>query len=122
MLATYHVGLTAGILGGGDEAYDGRSTGRRARRRRSIDSIVANKIPAFLVGGEFDIFQHGEPLNFAELQNAWDGRSVTPPMKPNQKTTGRYQLIDGPWEHINGSSVDVNPLELEWFDTWLKGE
>jgi putative CocE/NonD family hydrolase len=36
--------------------------------------------------------------------------------------TGRYQLVDGPWEHINGSSVDVDPLELEWFDTWLKGE
>jgi uncharacterized protein len=43
-------------------------------------------------------------------------------MLPGQKVTGRYQLIDGPWEHINGSSVDVDPLELEWFDTWLKGE
>jgi uncharacterized protein len=26
------------------------------------------------------------------------------------------------WEHLNGSSVDVDPLELEWFDTWLKHE
>ena len=43
-------------------------------------------------------------------------------MLPGQRTTGRYQLIDGPWEHINGSSVDVDPLELEWFDTWLKRE
>jgi putative CocE/NonD family hydrolase len=41
-------------------------------------------------------------------------------MRPGQRTTGRYQLIDGPWEHINGSSVNVDPLELEWFDTWLK--
>ena len=30
-------------------------------------------------------------------------------------------VIDGPWEHLNGSSVNVDPLE-EWFDTWLKGE
>ena len=43
-------------------------------------------------------------------------------MAPGQRTTGRYQLIVGPWEHLNGSSVDVDPLELEWFDTWLKGE
>ncbi len=43
-------------------------------------------------------------------------------MASGQRTTGRYQLIDGPWEHLNGSSVDVDPLELEWFDTWLKHE
>ena len=84
--------------------------------------VVANHIPAYLIGGEFDIFQNGEPLNYAELQNAWDGRSATAPMQAGQRTTGRYQLIDGPWEHLNGSSVDVDPLELEWFDTWLKHE
>ena len=43
-------------------------------------------------------------------------------MVSGQRTTGRYQLIVGPWEHLNGSSVDVDPLELEWFDTWLKHE
>ena len=83
---------------------------------------MANHIPAYLVGGEFDIFQRGEPINYAELQNAWDHRSATAPMRPGQRTTGRYQLIDGPWEHLNGSSVNVDPLELEWFDTWLKHE
>ncbi len=84
--------------------------------------VVANHIPAYLVGGEFDIFQNGEPVNYAELQNAWDGRSTTAPMQSGQRTTGRYQLVVGPWEHLNGSSVDVDPLELEWFDTWLKHE
>ena len=48
--------------------------------------------------------------------------ATTAPMQAGQRTTGRYQLIVGPWEHLNGSSVDVDPLELEWFDTWLKGE
>jgi putative CocE/NonD family hydrolase len=43
-------------------------------------------------------------------------------MTAGQRTTGRYQLIDGPWEHLNGSSVDVDVLELAWFDQWLKGE
>jgi uncharacterized protein len=120
-LAGYHAATTLNVLAGGDEAYDGSYW--QARNPQNILSrVVANDIPAYLVGGEFDIFQNGEPLNFAELQNAWDHRSVTAPMKAGQRTTGRYQLIVGPWEHLNGSSVDVDPLELEWFDTWLKHE
>jgi uncharacterized protein len=116
-LATYHAATTENVLTGGDEAYDGSYW-----QARNPQNVVANHIPAYLVGGEFDIFQNGEPVNYAELQNAWDGRGVIGPMLPGQRTTGRYQLIDGPWEHLNGSSVDVDPLELEWFDTWLKHE
>jgi hypothetical protein len=120
-LANYHATTTLDVLGGGDEAYDG-SYWQARNPQNVLKRVVANGIPAYLVGGEFDIFQNGEPLNFAELQNAWDHRSVTAPMKAGQKATGRYQLIDGPWEHLNGSSVDVDPIELEWFDTWLKHE
>ncbi len=120
-LASYHAAQTLDILAGGSEAYDG-SYWQARNPQNVLQRIVTNDIPAYLVGGEFDIFQNGEPLNYAELQNAWDHRSVTAPMLPGQRTTGRYQLIDGPWEHLNGSSVDVDPLELEWFDTWLKHE
>jgi uncharacterized protein len=120
-LATYHAAQTANILTGGDQAYDG-SYWQARNPQNVISRIVANHIPAYLVGGEFDIFQRGEPTNYAELQNAWAGRSVTAPMQPGQLATGRYQLIVGPWEHLNGSSVSVDPLELEWFDTWLKHE
>jgi hypothetical protein len=120
-LASYHAATTANVLSGGDEAYD-ESYWQARNPQNDVNRIVANHIPAYLVGGEFDIFQNGEPLNYAELQNAWDGRSSTAPMLPSQRTTGRYQLIVGPWEHLNGSSVDVDPLELEWFDTWLKHE
>ena len=120
-LARYHAGITANVLAGGADAYDGAYW--QARNPQNVLArVVANHIPAYLVGGEFDLFQNGEPLNYAELQNAWDGRSVTAPMVPGQRTTGRYQLIVGPWEHLNGSSVNVDPLELEWFDTWLKHE
>ena len=111
-LASYHAAQTADILTGGDESYDGSC--RQARNPQNVLArVVANHIPAHLIGGEFDIFQNGEPVNYAELQNAWDGRSPTAPMVAGQPTTGRYQLIDGPWEHVNGSSVDVDPLELE---------
>ncbi len=118
-LASYHANFTAQTLAGSGADYDetywkDRAPGQLLRR------IVANHIPAFIVGGEFDIFQNGEPLNYAGLQNAWAHRSVNAPMQPEQRTTGRYQLIVGPWEHLNASTVDVNSLELEWFDTWLK--
>jgi uncharacterized protein len=120
-LASYHAATTANVLSGGDEAYDG-SYWQARNPQNVLARVAANRIPAYMVGGEFDIFQNGEPMNYAELQNAWAGRSATAPMSPGQRTTGRYQLIVGPWEHLNGSSVDVDPLELEWFDTWLKHE
>jgi hypothetical protein len=120
-LASYHAAQTTNIVTGSDQSYDG--TYWKARQPGALlGNIVANNIPAYLVGGEFDIFQRGEPLNYAGLQNAYAGRPTNAPMLPGQKVTGRYQLIDGPWEHLNGSSVDLDQLELEWFDTWLKGE
>jgi putative CocE/NonD family hydrolase len=120
-LASYHAAQTENILTGGPEAYDG-SYWQARNPENVLARVAANHIPAYMVGGEFDIFQNGEPVNFAELQNAWAHRSTTAPMQSGQRTTGRYQLIVGPWEHLNGSSVNVDPLELEWFDTWLKGE
>ena len=87
-----------------------------------LKKVVANNIPAYLVGGEYDLFQRGEPLDYSGLQNAWAGRSVTAPMLADQKTTGRYQLLDGPFTHLTGATADLDPLMLEWFDTWLKGE
>ena len=107
---------------GGPDSYDTpawhvRSPGYVLRK------IVANRIPAYLVGGEYDLFQRGEPMNYAGLQNAWAGRSVTAPMVPGQRVTGRYQLWDGPYTHLSGAlGTFVDPLELEWFDTWLRGE
>jgi hypothetical protein len=57
------------------------------------------------------------------LQNAAAGRPVWAPMSPDQPVSGRYQLLMGPWYHNNaGAGVDMNRLELAWFDHWLKGE
>jgi putative CocE/NonD family hydrolase len=120
-LASYHAATELNALGNGDEAYDGDYWQARNPANVLAD-IVANGIPAYLVGGEFDLFQNGAPLNYAGLQNAYDGRPTSAPMLPYQPVTGRYQLVDGPWTHLNGSTVDIDPLELEWFDTWLKGE
>jgi putative CocE/NonD family hydrolase len=119
-LATFDAAFTAKTISGGATAYDDAYWKSR-NPVNVLKKIVANKIPAYLVGGEYDLFQRGEPLDYSGLQNAWAGRSVTAPMLPKQKTTGRYQLLDGPFTHLAGATAALNPLMLEWFDTWLKG-
>jgi putative CocE/NonD family hydrolase len=85
-----------------------------------LAAVVADHIPAFLVGGWNDLFQAGEPLNYAELQNLYDGRPQTAAMTADQPVTPRYQLLMGPWMHVTtGTGVNLSAVELEWFDTWL---
>jgi len=108
---------------GGPQAYD-TSYWQAKSPGTVLDRIVANGIPAYLIGGEYDLFQRGEPLNYAGLQNAWAGRPVAGPMTAGQRTTGRYQLLDGPYTHLGaaiGSSDALRRLMLEWYDTWLRG-
>jgi putative CocE/NonD family hydrolase len=105
---------------GGPDSYDTPAWHVRSPGN-VLDKIVANGIPAYLVGGEYDLFQRGEPMNYAGLQNAWAGRPVTAPMLPDQPVTGRYQLLNGPYTHLGGAlPKDLDMLELEWFDTWLR--
>ncbi|HEV3365752.1 MAG TPA: CocE/NonD family hydrolase, partial [Acidimicrobiia bacterium] len=67
--------------------------------------------------------QRGAPLNYSGLQNAAAGRPVWAPMTADQPVSGRYQLLMGPWFHGNpGAGVDLDRIQLAWFDTWLKGE
>jgi len=120
-LVDFDAEFTAETLTGGATAYDGTYWHDR-NPADVLAKVVANNIPAYLVGGEFDLFQRGEPLDYVGLQNAYAGRPTTAPMLPTQIPTGRYQLIDGPYTHLSGATTDLDPLQLEWFDTWLKGE
>lgn len=113
------IGLDA--LLGGDRTYDSAYWQERAPQR-VLDKIVKNKVPAYLVGGQYDVFQRGEPLLYSGLQNAFSGRSVWAPMSASQTATPRYQLMFGPWDHSNpASGQDLDRLQLSWFDQWLKG-
>lgn len=94
-----------------------------------LAKIVENDIPTFLQGGWFDLFQRGETMNYAALQNAFAGRPTNAPMLPGQKVSGKFQLLQGPWYHTSsttggeaGSDVDIEALQLRWFDRWLKHE
>jgi putative CocE/NonD family hydrolase len=44
-------------------------------------------------------------------------------MRADQPVTGRYQLLQGPWYHLDaGTGFDIYRLELAWFDRWLKDQ
>jgi putative CocE/NonD family hydrolase len=125
-LSDFDASLLANIETGGDQAYDQDYWGAR-NPVNEIAQIVKDDIPAFLVGGWYDLFQRGELLNYAGFQNAWDHRPVLAPMQPSQPVTPDYQLIQGPWYHVTAGTgldyhgLDMDGVELAWFDHWLKG-
>ena len=121
-VATFQIPTTVGTATGGDQAFDGLYWQER-NPGALLDRIVANDIAVYLVGGWRDLFQRGAPLNYSGLQNAAAGRPVWAPMTPGQPVDGRYQLLMGPWYHSNfGSGVDLERIELAWFERWLKDE
>jgi predicted acyl esterase len=102
---------------GGDSAYDGKFWLERDHVQQAAD-IVRAGIPALLYDGWLDNGFGGLEI-YAALQNAYFHRNPFGPLRPGQPVTGRYQAITGEWRHGGGLDYGV---ELEWYDTWLKGE
>ena len=121
-LISFDLSLLTNVASGADESYDGPYWHEKDPIY-DLQQVAKDGIPTYLVGGLWDLFQRGEPLNYAGLQNAADGRSVWAPMTAHQHVSGRYQLAIGPWYHVTtGTGVDMNVIQLSWFDRWLKGE
>ena len=125
-LKSFDINLLESIETGGPRAYD-QSYWQARNPVRYIQQIVSDHIPAFLIGGWYDLFQRGELVNYSSFQNAFDHRPLLAPMSRNQGVTPRYQLIQGPWYHVTaGQGLDyhglgMNGVALAWFDHWLKG-
>lgn len=109
-LGGFTLPLALQALLGGTPAYDGPFY----RERSPITTIDKVKVPTFLIGGEYDLFQRGTPLDFERLQ-----RNGVP-----------VKFIFGPWDHLQGSSGaevvkagygTLAELQLRWFDHYIKG-
>jgi uncharacterized protein len=93
----------------GDTSYDGPFW-KTTSPLEVVDNI---RVPTFVVGGEHDIFQRGEPLIYERLKQHVPTR-----------------LLIGPWTHTQGSSgaglpadgvPSLDSIALRWFDQYLKG-
>jgi len=120
-LASFDLPLVLNTSFAGDQAYDGPYWQARSPIN-ALAQVVRDHVPAYLVGGWYDIFQRGEPLNFSGLQNALAGRSLYGPMSSSHPSSGRYQLRMGPWYHLTAATQNFDALQLAWFDRWLKDE
>lgn len=107
---TFTLPLLAGAVLGSDPAFDGPFY----RERSPINVVDRVRVPTFLVGGQFDIFQRGTPLLFERLQ-----RQGVP-----------TRMVIGPWDHLQGSSGEgledagygsLAQLQLRWFDRYVMG-
>lgn len=101
--------LTGAPIGGFDAAYDGSFY----RTRSPLEVVDQVRTPTFVVGGEYDIFQRGEPMLYNRL-----------------RTNGvPSRLLIGPWTHTStGSGLPadgvpaLDQLQLRWFDRYLRGD
>jgi putative CocE/NonD family hydrolase len=99
-----------GALSGGDEAYDGPFY----KLRSPLSVVDQVDVPTFVTGGEYDLFQRGEPMLYERL------RANGVPSR----------LLIGPWTHLQASSgpglpadgvPSLDALALRWFDRYLRG-
>lgn len=100
---------TIGVLAGqADSAFDNSYWATKA----PLEVSQTLRVPTFIVGGLFDIFQRSEPLNYEALKN---------------HTTAK--LLIGPWHHLQAAVGEGLPREgvpaldhiaLMWFDRYLK--
>lgn len=99
------------LLGDQGTAADGDFWAKRS----PLENADKIKVPTFVVGGLFDLFQRSEPLWFERL-----------------KGSVPTKLLLGPWTHIEAAGVpsnglpqdgvpELNKIQLRWFDQYVKG-
>lgn len=106
----FQADLVTSSLTGGELAFDGPFYQQRSTLR-VIDKV---RVPTFVTGGWYDLFQRSEPMLFERLR-----RNGVP-----------TKLLMGPWNHLAGSQGEGLPsgsvpsyddLALRWFDKYVRG-
>lgn len=115
--ATFGTTGYANILAGQDKAYFGDFWKTRTPGSY-VQKVVDANIPMLLWSSDGDIYAQSSLDMYAYLQNAYAGSPIYGPMDKSKTPTGRYQVIISQGGHCQNEDQRV---ELEWFDTWLKG-
>ena len=107
----FQVPTIGDAVSGGDAAYDGPFY----RLRSPLSVVDRVEVPTFVVGGEYDLFQRGEPMLYEALR-----RNGVP-----------ARFLMGPWNHVqaatapglpSGDVPTLDELALRWFDRYLRGD
>ena len=107
----FQVPTVADAISGGDQAYDGPFY----KRRSPLNVVDRVDVPTFVVGGEYDLFQRGEPMLYDALR-----RNDVP-----------ARLLIGPWNHVqaatapglpDGKVPSLDVLALRWLDHYVRGD
>lgn len=89
---------------------------------RFMPKIVALGIPVLSETGWYDLFPGANIDANLAAQSAVGHRSLDQALHSGDPVSGHYQAIVGPWTHGEHTGDTLQPLLLEWFDTWLKGK
>ena len=117
----YAPGYNSDAVTGGPLTYGGRFWQSRAPIN-SAQEIARAHMPTLMVSGEADFNATMSLEMYTAIQNASVGRSIWAPMAPNQRANGNYQLIWSTESDVGAPGYNYTPYELEWFDTFLKGQ
>jgi predicted acyl esterase len=107
----------ADIEAGGDKAYF-RDFWKQRTAGELAQKIVDTGVPTMLWSSDGDIYAQSSLDLYAYFQNAYAKAPVYGPMSAATPTTGRYQIIMSQGGHCQNEDPNI---QLEWFDTWLKG-
>lgn len=105
--------------GTGDEAFYS-NVWKALDVTQLMPQIVATGIPILSQSGWYDVFPGGNIDAHLAAQHALAQRALGQPLRANDRVTGHYQAIVGPWTHGEHTNGALQPIMLRWFDTWLK--
>lgn len=132
--AAYGNAMYADIAAGGEKAYDLNFWQTRTPGNY-VKQMVDADVPMLIWSSNLDIYARSSLEFYTYMQNAYargnthhddadDGsrsehiEAIYGPMQRNKPVTPRVQIIISQGGHCAGED---QAIQLEWFDTWLKG-
>jgi putative CocE/NonD family hydrolase len=122
-IADQEAAFTSEVLTGGARAYASGWWDEPGRARNLARELHESGIPALFWSGSHDIFPSVALRLFSELQGLAGGGADAHAAKPwGDAASAKYQMVFGQDTHaVHTYDEECMALQLEWYDTWLKG-